>query len=521
MPLAAALLWGQSGQDPLAGFDIPRTMSRAGFNPTGFADVYGAYRGAFLRYMDARFGLSARLYRMVLRQLENGRVDEQAGASASAGGVASAAEKAGITGLLTAAMESGALSQTFDQNLLTVRGNAEGLFRFLTGQDVLPACFTAAEVGCDPSPFNNVELSASFDVSKSNTEVISGQNPATGAQLAALVTSNRRQFGSASVRYVLVNSRDLRSPVYRRAWVDWYSKNVTALKAAGGDMLAALDAVFNKVASTPAVDAAGKPVPGGLTVYDVWAQDARTALASTPRNEAAMRLVLTEQLDQLEAKMRTLDPQWDNHLAAVMNAYTRYFNVTRQGFQLGNLPMLTLQGTYMQPALQPKLFNAKVVFAWSPKGRGTVNPGTLTLNGGLSLYTSPQINSVRKTTSNWRDAQAAIQFDRPMGGNGAPATLSMGAYFQYQISPGLIVIPPGSVAPYTNVPLPADATQLLTGRGSIAVGYASVTLHLPNSGVKVPIGISWSNRTELVTGSEIRGHIGFNFDTHSLMLAGN
>jgi hypothetical protein len=75
-----------------------------------------------------------------------------------------------------------------------------------------------------------------------------------------------------------------------------------------------------------------------------------------------------------------------------------------------------------------------------------------------------------------------VQFDRPLGGSGAPATLSIGGGFQHDV----------------------------------ATGFASVTLHLPNSGVKVPIGISWSNRTELVTGTAIRGHIGFHFDTHTL-----
>ena len=47
-------------------------------------------------------------------------------------------EKAGAAGLVTAALESGALTQTFGQNLLALRGNTEGLFRFLSWQQVLP-----------------------------------------------------------------------------------------------------------------------------------------------------------------------------------------------------------------------------------------------------------------------------------------------------------------------------------------------------------------------------------------------
>lgn len=518
---AAVPLCGQNpSADPLADFQIAAALQRADFDPAGLADVFGAYRRPFMTYLRAKAEFNG-TFRAVLQQIENGRVDEQAGAAASAGGAASAAEKAGISGLLTAALESGAMTQTFDQNLLTLRGNAEGLYRFVTGQDVIPTCFSAGETGCDPSPFNNLELTASFDVSKSNTAAVTGENPLTGAQVAALVTSDKRQFSSASARYVILNSRDLRSATYRKAWTDWYGKNRSALAAVGADLLKALDAVFDKVARTKATDAAGQALPGDLTLYEVWHASAKAALAAAPRTEASLRAVLMRQLDLLEAQMRNLDPDLDVRVAGAANAYARYFDLTRQGFELGNMPMLTLEATYSQPTLQPKLINAKVAFAWSPKARGTLNPGTFTLNAGVSLYTKPQPDSSKGTTSSWRDAQFAAQFDRPIGGPGAPAALSLGGYFQYQMSPGLIQIPAGSVAPGTNVPLPGDATQLLAKKGTIGVAYASITLHLPNSGIKVPIGISWSNRTELLTGSEIRGHIGFNFDSHSLLLAGH
>ena len=103
-----------------------------------------------------------------------------------------------------------------------------------------------------------------------------------------------------------------------------------------------------------------------------------------------------------------------------------------------------------------------------------------------------------------------------MDPNGAVA-LTLGGYFQYQMSPALIMIPGGATAP-GGVPLPGDATMLLAPKGTIAVAHASITLQIPNSGIRLPIGISWSNRTELLTGTEVRAHIGFSFDTHSVLL---
>ena len=513
MLLAAPVFSQSTAGDPLAAFNIPAKVAQPGYDLRKLADVVNS-RQEFLEYLSGSNAFTS-TFKTVLQSVENGRVDEQGGASAAAGGTASAAEKAGLTGLITAALESGAMTQTLDQNLMTVRANGEGLFRFLTGQDVLPLCTDAIhDTSCDPSPLNNLELVASFDVSKSNTQTVTGQNPLDGTALGAVLTSSKRQLSSATARYSIVNTRDLRSPAYRKAWLAWYQTNKVGLQQAGADLLKALSDVFLKVQLTDS------PAIPGRKIYDVWREGAQNALgAVTPRTEDNVGAVFAHQLDLLAAEMRKLDPDLDNKVASARSAYSRYFANTNAGFALGNQPMLTLEGTYSEPSLQPKLINGKLVFAWSPKSKGTTNRGTITINGGLDLYTKAQPKDTKGNTTIWRDAQFALQFDRSLGGTGSPAALSVGTYVQYQMSPGLINIPSGTVAPYTNIPLPANATQLLARQGTVFVAQASLTLQIPSSGIKVPIGFSWSNRTELLTGNEIRGHIGFTFDTHSLLLA--
>lgn len=515
--LVAAPLFSQSAPvDPLAAFNIKAKVDKADYDLKKLANVLDDFPAEFLSYLRSpELGAFSATFKPMLQAVENGRVDEQGGASAAAGGVASAAEKAGLTGLLTAAMESGAMAQTLDQNLLTVRGNGEGLSRFLSGQDVLPVCTDARhDTSCDPSPLNNLELTASFDVSKSNTQNVDGQNPLNGASLSAVLTSGKRQFSSATARYSIINSRDLRSAKYRTAWLDWYKANSAALARVGGDLLTALFDVSGPVIKTTS------PGDSQKSVYKVWMEGAEKALTEvSPRTEAKVSAVFAHQLDLLVAEMRKLDPALDNKAVSARNAYSRYFANTRAGIALGNQPMLTVEASYSEPSLQPKLITSKFVFAWSPKSKGTANSGTVTINGGISTYTKAQPKDTKGNTTVWRDAQFALQFDRPFGGANAPATLSFGTYIQYQMSPGLINIPSGTVAPFTNIPLPGNATQLLAKQGTVAVAHASLTLQIPNSGIKVPIGISWSNRTELLTGSEIRGHIGFTFDTHSLLLA--
>src|SRR5262249_37765981 len=113
----------------------------------------------------------------------------------------------------------------------------------------------------------------------------------------------------------------------------------------------------------------------------------------------------------------------------------------------------------------------------------------------------------------------ALQFDRPLGPADSGAQLSVGAYYQYQIHSGIIMIPSDATTlPGTNIALPPTGTPILAQRGSIFVAQAVMTLRLSTSGLKVPIGISWSNRTELLPGNEVRGHIGFTFDSTPLSL---
>ena len=84
------------------------------------------------------------------------------------------------------------------------------------------------------------------------------------------------------------------------------------------------------------------------------------------------------------------------------------------------------------------------------------------------------------------------------------------------MNPGLINLPeppaPGAFRCRRN------AAQILSQKGTIAGAHTGLTLQIPSSGVRVPIGTFYSNRTELITGNESRGHIGFSFDTHSLLL---
>jgi hypothetical protein len=460
-------------------------------------------------------------YKAFLRFAERARVDQQLGAP-SLGGSAGAASRTGLASVLGLALETGAVTQTVDQNAMTLRANADGLARFLSNQEIFTPC-ADGDAGCRASGFlKNLELSASFNVSESDTKTLSGVVPGTGDETAFSAAVSTKQLRSASARYAIYNSRDLRSAEYRERWVQWLRQNPNALAAAGTDLLRQFSALTDAIRTT---DVPGRPEGDEITHYAEWTEGAEKALAaaraSSNVTEEEYRRVYAEQLDRLIERMRALDAEFDVKLARLADAYARYLSSRRSlASALVTEPALTVEYNFAQPALQPKLHTVRVAYAFSPKrSDGGANPGTVTVNAGFGYYDDPQPTGTGFDTVRWRDVHLAVQFDRPLGPPDSAAQLSIGAYYQYQKHPNVIEIPLGAtVLPGTSVPLPPAGAKLLGDAGSLVVGQALLTIRIPGSGLRMPLGFSWSNRTELATGNEVRGHVGFTFDPAPLFL---
>jgi hypothetical protein len=460
-----------------------------------------------------------------LQTANKARVDQQHGASPSASAATSAVARTGISSILDAALEAGAISQSVDQNVVTVRTNIDGLVRFLSNQEVFTPC-PSGDPDCSASTaFKHVEVAASFNTSDGGTQTLSGTTvPATGTNAGTAVSFsallNRQQFASATVRYAIMDARDLRSDAYRKKWLAWFEQNRPALSEAGAELLKYVDGVINRIQT---IDKDGKPTSETRQndQYTEWVAATRAALREARPTVEDWQNTFKARLDVLLDQMRKLDPDFDTKLLELSKAFVRYLAFRRDlSATLITDPALTAEFTYAEPQLQPKLYSARVAYAYSPKGTrgGGANAGTVTFNGAVELFQDPQPNGTGLGTSRWKDLQAAVQFDRPLGPANSAGQLSVGAYYQYQINPGIIVIPAGATTlPGTTIPLPASGTPLLGEKGSLFAVQGTLTLRLAGS-VRIPIGVSWSNRTELVSGNQVRGHIGISFDTAQLFL---
>lgn len=49
------------------------------------------------------------------------------------------------------------------------------------------------------------------------------------------------------------------------------------------------------------------------------------------------------------------------------------------------------------------------------------------------------------------------------------------------------------------------------------IGQAKITFPVKGSGVKIPLSVTWANRTELIKEKEVRGNIGITFDLDTIV----
>ena len=86
---------------------------------------------------------------------------------------------------------------------------------------------------------------------------------------------------------------------------------------------------------------------------------------------------------------------------------------------------------------------------------------------------------------------------------------SLAVYYQYQDSPALLQVDPLNPIPGVSfVGLPAGAKTVFAQKGSFGLFQAKLTLAPVGSNIRVPVSVTYSNRTELIEKSTWRGQGG-------------
>lgn len=444
-----------------------------------------------------------------LRGAGQQRPDQQFSPDNNASGTTSLVSKAGSAELLSFALNSGVVTQSVNGTTATVSTNADQFFRLITQSN--PDCIVTTDQCRSRGWFEdkiltptNVSAGLSLAQQSGSTTPTSGQaSGTTSAQVSqASIPTGAGKLSSLTVRYQVRNGFDPRSDKFKAAW---QAQVTTLLKAK-------VTAIGNDTDAVKTALYAHKSFSGTDSDKDgSFAQVQFKLLQAAVKDSNGLELV--KAFETYWNDEVTSDITNDPTLAAAVSKVVQDRAVYRQAWfnaldqAAGNL--FTLDYNYNRPVNQPITHDFKIIYAYD---FGTA--GMLTFNGAVSIYGA--IPAGAKYGS-LHYGQVSTQYDQTLWGKGKAiqTQLSLAGYWQYQPHPSILDIPAGTVAPGTNIPLPNGTQEFVGTAGSLWVTQAKLTIK-GTGGLNIPIGVSWSNKTDLLQGSKVGGQVGISYNFSSL-----
>jgi hypothetical protein len=440
------------------------------------------------------------LVRSFLSEAEQNRIDKQVGSGANTSGTTSLVSRGSVPALFGLAVENGAATQETSGTTITFRANPTGLIKALVKRDylesgrteILPIDKTQND---EPKAsdlwyriLNRASVAVSYDTSK-------GPNSGT-------FTAERSQLASYSVHYDIINHRDPRDKENLGLWRE--------LRQGAGTSLAAALTLFGNALRE--MKEPGAPEATARKEYDLWRDQSRTELLAASlddieetlfRRAEALRAIVSKHPEIVALIETVVIPAANTYAAsrvALLNQVSKSISVsfdysnTRQVVTLGETEsrMITLP-TGMTNDL-PNLGN----FLLTASGR-FIGQSEITANISGTRFNGRRVGP---NIGRWRDARAGLQIDVPLPKirmDWEKPTLT----FSY-LYLNLLEEPLGEKILVNGVEQ--------SRKGPINFGQVKLEIPTGLSGVRIPISMTFSNRTELIKESQVRGHIGITFD---------
>ena len=449
-------------------------------------------------------GIDQRAKNILSSEANQSRPDQQIGAGSKSSGTTSLVEKAGGPAILAFALESGALTRSVSGNTATVRGNADGMLRAFTGKQVL--CFDCGEAMGTPV-LRNLNLSASFLINQQSSSSLNTTGPANSSTpssiTSVMVPKSVGKLDGISASYELRNPYDPRSNDFKTAW----DKTVKNAKAQIDEKAKALQADLAVLLVNNPIKTDQNFQKTLLGYRETFYDDADAGNLNKLKSDFLALYKIT-----VNTLMKD-DPHFTERIQNVNLSLAEYKQLWSDLIKAAQgPPLLTLQYSFNRPQDQPETHDFRVIYGYSPKSSAI---SLLSVNAAISLYGGSLPTGAKY--GRLRDGQIAAQLDRAVGFGGNPnqSTLSLAGYWQYQPDPTVLNITSGNLAPGTDIQLPGNAQVLLGTSGSLWVAQAKFMLNA-KAGIKIPVSVNWSNKTDLLVGHKVGAQIGISYDFSSL-----
>jgi hypothetical protein len=472
-----------------------------------------------------------------VKYLESHRTDKQAGSSTGTGGTTNLVSKGTTARVLSVAAEYGALTESVNNQVVTIQGALDGVPVALIkgGLQYCPSKGTREPGPCISQGLLGILSLFSYGVSfntSQNASAISGQasGPPRGTAQQATFTANQQQLASITGRVILWNQRQkATSSDFKSLWENSFKtsaktqgENSTSTGSSKGPT-PKNSCTFDQQVGSALVDsltALVTPLMNNAD-FDDWQKQAKERL-EIAKTKSDLYATWREQVESLmraltttkDGKPKTEVADLLQHARDFLAASSEYREAEDQLVKcIAEKPVLTFEYNNNRPANQTPNSTFRLIF-----DKGFAKNWSIAANGAFAIYDSQPSTSV-PGAGRLRDAQAGIQIDYNLGSLpllGA-AGLSGAYYFQDQTSPAILSVTPSMPLPgVTLTGLPSTATQVFAKKGNISIAQVKLALGPGQSSVRFPIAVSYSNRTELITKPEWRGQVGISYDFDSL-----
>lgn len=440
----------------------------------------------------------------LVKRFESSRTDKQAG---SVGGTASSSVTAQgpVAKAISVAAEYGALTQSVNGQVVTVRGNLAGLPSALVRNNIFPYCIGSESANgyCVRSSLLSLLRRFSFGISfdatrnQSLTGTPSGNTPSSSTAQQVTFTGKKREVSGVSGRVEIWNRRDVTSKDFQKAWHDKVG--------------AAMDKSTQEL-----LDKAGKlgEEVMNASFYEDWRRHSLLHVRAAGRDRDKVVAALNDSLLDLVKLLAPAMPDYRQRAVDALAAYNRYF-IDQDEFidDLARKNVVAFEYSNNRPLGQTPVSNFRLIFDLPLTAQTK-----FVANGAVTIYDSVPMDAAANV-KRFRDAQAGVELDHGLAKASivGPATISLAGYYQYQNTAALLDVNPTNPIPGISFTgLPAGAKTVFAKTGNIWLVQAKLALTPKDSSVKIPLSVSYSNRTELIAKPTWRAQVGVAYDFDSL-----
>jgi hypothetical protein len=409
-----------------------------------------------------------------LAAVEQARTDVQAGATNSASGSSSLISKGSGPSYFAAAVENGAFVKSASATTTTFQGNVVGILDTMSSKGYLSGY-------SDDAKFTRFlrRFSFAFTIRNSNPDEVVDTPDTSGGGTTAAIRRQIEQFDKRLEQYsfraiVGKNRRDPRD-----------EDNRTALRklmdTQGQAVLAALDDALTDLQISDE--------------YTQWIAESVKELKTVPL--PLLEGALVRRLNLLCDLAKQKVTNFQSSAVAAYQAYAAFLSA--RSTVLENIEkrfLLSFEYVNTRQNFQADLSTYRFI------GEGQKGRWDLTFNGAYTAYNTQPLGG----GSLFRDFQFAAEADRALGNRQLRG--------QSKNPLGNAVLAIGFL--YERLSESATVTfggrNLVAPPGNLYIGQLRVTLPMSNSGVKLPLSVSISNRTELLNEKQVRANLGFTFN---------